>query len=362
MHKQLIAEFSNRNDDGNSTKRRKYSPVHEKQREKSTGAHTVVHNFREMGNHTGVTEFLLLGFSEFPELQLPLFALFSLLYLMAMLGNLLIICIVCADHHLHTPMYFFLVNLSILDISSMTVTVPKLLAILLIQSNIISFTECFIQMYCFPVCVEIEFLLLTAMAYDRYAAICNPLRYTIVMNKRVCALLAAVSWLAGLTYTLPLTVITSQFSFCDSNVINHFFCDFTALLKLSCSDTSIIEPMNYTESVFSGFTPFLLTLTSYVFIISTILKIRSREGKSKAFSTCSSHLTVIILSYGTILGVYMQPSSGDSKTSNKLPTALYVVTLPLLNPLIYSLRSKELKVALKKSLCRVLIVSDPKHI
>ncbi|XP_029435894.1 olfactory receptor 5V1-like [Rhinatrema bivittatum] len=322
----------------------------------------MVHNFREMGNHTGMTEFLLLGFSEFPELQLPLFTLFLLIYLMAMLGNLLVICIVCADRHLYNPMYFFLANLSILDISSLTVTVPKLLAILLTQSNIISFTECFIQMYCFSVCVEIEFLLLTAMAYDRYAAICNPLRYTIIMNKRVCALLAGISWVTGLIDTLPLTIITSQFSFCNSNVINHFLCEFTAVLKLSCSDTSVIEPMNYTESIFSGFTPFLLTLTSYVFIISTILKIRSREGKRKAFSTCSSHLTVIILAYGTILGVYMQPSSEDSKKSNKLHIALYIVTLPLLNPLIYSLRSKELKVALKKALCRILVFSVPKYI
>ncbi|XP_029435810.1 olfactory receptor 1F1-like [Rhinatrema bivittatum] len=322
----------------------------------------MVHNFREMGNHTGVTEFLLLGFSEFPEMQFPLFTLFSLLYLMTVLGNLLVISIVCADRHLHTPMYFFLANLSILDISSLKVTVPKLLAILLKQSNIITFTDCFIQMYCFSVCVEIEFLLLTAMAYDRYVAICNPLHYTIIMNKRVCALLAAVSWLAGLIDTLPHTVVTSQLSFCDSNVINHFFCDFTELLKLSCSDTSVIESMTYVEGVFEVFTPFLLTLTSYVFIISTILKIHSREGKRKAFSTCSSHLTVIILAYGTILGVYLQPSSEDSKKSNKLHTTLYIIILPLLNPLIYSLRSKELKVALKKALCRILTFSVPKHI
>ncbi|XP_029435781.1 olfactory receptor 5V1-like [Rhinatrema bivittatum] len=310
------------------------------------------HEYKEMENHTSVTEFLFLGFSEFPELQLPLFSLFSLLYLMAVLGNLLIICIVCAEPHLHTPMYFFLVNLSSIDICSLTTILPKLLTICLTNSSNISFSGCILQWYCYTMGVATEFLLLTAMAYDRYVAICNPLHYIIVMNKRVCALLAAVSWLGGSLESLPHAVIISQFSFCDSNVINHFFCDFTALLKLSCTDIRDVEIITFLLGVIAGCTPFLLTLTSYVFIISTILRIRSTEGKSKAFSTCSSHLTVIILSYGTMLGVYMQPSSGDSTKSNKLPTALYIVTLPLLNPLIYSLRSKELKMALKRALSR----------
>ncbi|XP_029441819.1 olfactory receptor 5V1-like [Rhinatrema bivittatum] len=300
-----------------------------------------------MGNHSHVRGFLILGFSELTELQLPLF-LFP--YLLAVLGNLLVICIVCADPHLHTPMYFFLANLSILDISSLTVTVPKLLAILLTESNTISFSECILQVFSFQACVAIEFLLLTAMAYDRYVAICNPLRYTIIMNRWFCALLAALSWVTGLIESLPHTIVTSQLSFCDSNVINHFFCDLTALLEISCTDTSVILTMTYIESVFVLFTPFLLTLTSYIFIISTILKIHSAEGKSKAFSTCSSHLTVVLLLYGAIIGVYMQPRSGDAVKSNKLVTALYIITLPLLNPLIYSLRSKELNVALRKAL------------
>ncbi|XP_029435872.1 olfactory receptor 3-like [Rhinatrema bivittatum] len=315
---------------------------------------------RKTGNHSEVTEFLLLGFSEFPELQLPLFILFLLLYLMAVLGNLLVICIVCADPHLHTPMYFFLVNLSVLDISSLTVTVPKLLSILLTQSNLISFNECILQMFCFLSGPAVEFLLLTAMAYDRYVAICNPLHYTMIMSRRVCALLAAVSWIAGFFEALPHYILISQFSFCDSNVINHFFCDLTALLKLSCTDTSVITTIVFAEGVFLGSVQCLLTLTSYVFIIATILKIQSAEGKSKAFSTCSSHLTVLILSYGTILGVYMQPKSEDSIHSNKLPTAVYTVTLPLLNPLIYSLRSKDLKMALKKVISRKSTLSATK--
>ncbi|XP_029435920.1 olfactory receptor 1F1-like [Rhinatrema bivittatum] len=202
------------------------------------------------------------------------------------------------------------------------------------------------------VSIDVEFMLLTAMAYDRYVAICNPLRYTIIMNKRVCALLAAVSWVKSLLEPLPHILVISQFSFCDSNVINHFFCDFKALLELSCTDTSDIQPLTYGASVFAVFIPFLLTLASYVFIISTILRIRSTEGKIKAFSTCSSHLTVLILSYETVIGVYVLPMSGNSVNTSKLITAFYTVILPLLNPLIYSLRSRELNMALKKAFGR----------
>ncbi|XP_030042319.1 olfactory receptor 1E5-like [Microcaecilia unicolor] len=303
-------------------------------------------------NHTKVTEFLILGFPEFPELQLPFFFLFSLLYLMAVLGNLLVIYIVCADRHLHVPMYFFLANLSVLDICSLTSIVPKMLTILLANDCNISFAGCFLQMYCYSICVCIEFVLLTAMAYDRYIAICNPLRYLNIMNKRACAVLAAASWIQGLFEPLPHHIVISQFMFCDSNVINHFFCEVAAVVKLSCSDTSIMQTMNYILGLFGLFIPFLLTLTTYVFIISTILKIRSSKGKSKAFSTCSSHLTVILMSYGTMIGVYMSPGAMDTANPNKLPIAMYIVTLPLLNPLIYSLRSRELKVALKKALIK----------
>ncbi|XP_030042320.1 olfactory receptor 1F1-like [Microcaecilia unicolor] len=305
-----------------------------------------------MVNHSSVTEFFILGFPEFPELQLHLFILFSFLYLMAVLGNLLVICIVCADRHLHIPMYFFLAILSALDICSLTTIVPKMLAILLAKNYDISLWGCFLQMYCYMICVVTEFALLTAMSYDRYIAICNPLRYLNIMNKRVCAVLAAASWVVGMLNPLPPHIVISQFLFCDSNVINHFFCEVVAVVKLSCSDTSIIETMSYTLGLFVVLMPFLLTLTSYVFIISTILKIRSSKGKSKAFSTCSSHLTVILLAYGTMIGVYIHPGSMDTAEPNKLPIAMYIVTLPLLNPLIYSLRSRELKVALKKALMK----------
>ncbi|XP_030042318.1 olfactory receptor 13F1-like [Microcaecilia unicolor] len=249
-------------------------------------------------------------------------------------------------------MYFFLANLSVLDICSLTSIMPKMLAILLANDCNIYFAGCFLQMYCYMMCVCIEYALLTAMAYDRYIAICNPLRYLIIMNKRACAVLAAASWIAGLLVPLPHHIVISQFTFCDSNVINHFFCETAAVVKLSCSDTSIIQTMNYILGLFALFIPFLLTLISYVFIISTILKIRSSKGKSKAFSTCSSHLTVILLAYGTMIGVYIHPGAMDTANPNKLPIAMYIVTLPLLNPLIYSLRSRELKVALEKALMK----------
>nr|XP_033779268.1 olfactory receptor 1F1-like [Geotrypetes seraphini] len=302
---------------------------------------------KEMGNDTRAIEFLILGFSEFPELQLLLLILFSLLYLMAVLGNLLIICIVCANQHLHIPMYFFLANLSALDICFLTSIVPKLLAVLK-SRNTISFSECILQMYCYLMCVCTEYALLTAMAYDRYVAICNPLRYSIIMNTRVCALLAAASWVIGLLEALPDTVVISQFSFCEFNVIDHVFCELSAVAKLSCSDTSVVDIMAFAEGVLTVITPFILTLISYLFIISNILKIRSTEGKSKAFSTCSSHLTVIILAYGTVIGIYMNPQKEESMKSNKFPIMLYIIILPLLNPIIYSLRNKELKMALKK--------------
>nr|XP_033779370.1 olfactory receptor 5V1-like [Geotrypetes seraphini]XP_033779371.1 olfactory receptor 5V1-like [Geotrypetes seraphini] len=301
-----------------------------------------------MVNHTSVTELLILGFPEFPELQFPLSTIFSLLYLMAVLGNLLIICIICADRQLHIPMYFFLANLSALDICSLTSIVPKMLTILLAKNYNISFVGCILQMYCYMLCIATEYALLTAMAYDRYIAICNPLRYFNIMNMRACSVLAGASWIVGLVESLPHSIVVSQLPFCDSNVINHFFCEVTALVKLSCSDNSIIQAMNYILGLFVLFIPFLLIFTSYIFIISSILRIHSSKGKSKAFSTCSSHLTVILLAYGTMIGVYMNPGSVDSVDQNKLPIAMYIVTLPLLNPVIYSLRSRELKVALKR--------------
>ncbi|XP_030066643.1 olfactory receptor 5V1-like [Microcaecilia unicolor] len=300
-------------------------------------------------NYTSVTEFIILGFFEFPEMQLLLFLVFLIIYLMSLTGNLLIIFTVCSDSHLHSPMFFFLINLSFLEICYVTVTVPKLLAVLIAQNKTISFMQCMIQMYLFLACTNAEFYLLTAMAYDRYVAICNPLRYTIIMNRKVCITLASVSWLIAFQNPVPHVTLISKSSFCSSNEINHFFCDITVLMALSCSETSVIENINYVEGPIYGFTPFILTVISYVYIISAILKIHSVKGRQKAFSTCSSHLTVVLLFYGTSFGVYMKPKSDYSMDLNKLLTIVYITAIPLLNPLIYSLRNKELKGSLYKA-------------
>ncbi|XP_030066612.1 olfactory receptor 5V1-like [Microcaecilia unicolor] len=306
-----------------------------------------------MANYTEVTEFIILGFSDLPEMQLLLFLVFLVIYLIAMMGNFLIIFAVCFDPHLHSPMFFFLMNLSFLEICYVTITVPKLLAMLITQYKIIPFTECIIQMYLFLSCTDTEFYLLTAMAYDRYVAICNPLRYIIIMNWKVCIALVSVAWITGFLDPVPHLIFTTKSSFCYSNKINHFFCDITALMTLSCSDTYLIEIANYIEGLLLAFTPFLLMITSYVFIISSILRIHSAEGRRKTFSTCSSHLTVVLLFYGISIGVYMRPKSSYSMDVNKLLNVVYITAIPLLNPLIYSLRNKELKGALLKATRRV---------
>nr|XP_033799914.1 olfactory receptor 5A2-like [Geotrypetes seraphini] len=303
----------------------------------------------ERTNHTGMTEFIILGFSEFPEMQLLFFLVFLIIYLLSVMGNLLIISTVCADPHLHSPMFFFLINLSFLEICYVTVTVPKLLAVLIAENKTISFIQCMTQMYLFLFYTSTEFYLLTAMAYDRYVAICNPLRYTIIVNRNVCTILAIVSWMIGFLDPFPQITLISQSFFCRSNEINHFFCDMAALMTLSCSGTSAIETITYIEGLVLGFTSFMLTIISYVYIISEILKIGSAKGRQKAFSTCSSHLTVVLLFYGTTFGVYLKPQSAYSMGLNKLITVVYITAIPLLNPLIYSLRNKELKGSLWKA-------------
>nr|XP_033803077.1 olfactory receptor 5V1-like [Geotrypetes seraphini] len=303
----------------------------------------------EKRNHSEVTEFIILGFFELPEMQFLLFLVFLITYGMSLTGNLLIIITVCSNSHLHNPMFFFLTNLSFLEICYVTVTVPKLLAVLIAQNMIISFMHCMIQMYLFLVCIDVEINLLTAMAYDRYVAICKPLHYTIIMNKKVCIILAIASWTIAFFNLVPHVTLISQSSFCSSSEINHFFCDITALMTLSCSGTSEIETITYIEGPVAGLTPLILTIISYVYIISAVLKFQSTKGRQKAFSTCSSHLTVVLLFYGTSFGVYLRLKKVDSIHLNKLLTVVYITAIPLFNPLIYSLRNKELKGALLKA-------------
>ncbi|XP_029435515.1 olfactory receptor 1044-like [Rhinatrema bivittatum] len=305
----------------------------------------------ENANITTVTEFIILGFPEFPELQIPLFCFFLLVYLIVLMGNLTIITVTCLDPRLHTPMYFFLSNLSFLDISYTSVTLPKLLDIFLRQNHRISVNGCFTQMYCFLSLVTMEFLILSVMAYDRYVAVCQPLCYRLIMNQRVCILMATGTWILGFLMPVSYVILLPQFSFCSSNEINHFLCDFSALMKLSCTSTSTIQCIVYILSVFFGLPCFTSTFTSYIYIISAILRIRSTDGRRKAFSTCSSHLSVVILFYLTIICLYIRPSSMQSLEQNKLIALLHNALIPMFNPLIYSLKNKDVKDAFRKVFC-----------
>ncbi|XP_034642591.1 olfactory receptor 5V1-like [Trachemys scripta elegans] len=298
-------------------------------------------------NQTGVSEFILLGFSDHPQVQLILFVAFASAYAAALLGNVSIITVICSQPGLHTPMYFFLVNLSLLDIGCVTSTVPQMLKNLLAQKKAISFQGCLAQMYFFTAFLATELLLLTGMAFDRYVAICHPLRYSLVMSQRTCCHLAVGIWVSGFLISLPHTLSLLRLSFCGPNIINHFFCELPPLLQLSCSDTSYNQTLALVTDVFLGIGCFLLTLLSYVYIVSSVLKIQSAAGKRKAFSTCSSHVMVVTLFYSTVIYTYVRPPSAYLDR-DKAVAALYTMVTPLVNPLIYSLRNKEVKEAFKK--------------
>uniref|UniRef100_A0A803JL78 Olfactory receptor n=1 Tax=Xenopus tropicalis TaxID=8364 RepID=A0A803JL78_XENTR len=293
-------------------------------------------------------EFIIQGFSEIPEHQTSLFVLFLGIYLIILLGNLIIFLVISCNPHLHTPMYIFLQNLSLIDISFSSNILPNLLHILLTQQNNISFLGCMTQMYLFASLASSEYLLLAAMAYDRYVAICDPLHYIARMSRKHCAGLITSS------YTVGLIVLISKLSYCASHLINHFFCDISPLLKLSCSSTFSLELLMYIEGTLLAFNSFLLTLISYIFIISAILKIQSSEGRQKAFSTCASHLACVITLYGTLLCLYMRPTTNYSLTRDKYFSLLYIVLGPVLNPLIYTLKNREFQSSLNKMRQRCL--------
>ncbi|XP_044840450.1 olfactory receptor 6B1-like, partial [Mauremys mutica] len=304
----------------------------------------------EEDNRTIVKEFILLGFGNLPELQLLLFLVFLVIYIVTMSGNILIIVLVVADQHLHTPMYYFLGNLSCLETCYISTILPRLLASLVTGDRTISVSGCFAQFYCFGSLATTECYLLAAMSYDRYVAICKPLHYAALMNGRLCLQLAAGSWISGFLTCVIMMCFMSQLTFCGPSVIDHFFCDFYPMLKLSCSDTSMITLVSFIVTSLDLPCPFLLTVTSYVCIIATILRIPSNTRRQKAFSTCSSHLIVITVFYGTLMTVYLLPKTNTLKALNKLFSVFYTVLTPMLNPLIYSLRNKEVKEALRKAL------------
>ncbi|KAM8972419.1 LOW QUALITY PROTEIN: olfactory receptor 8G17-like [Pelodytes ibericus] len=308
----------------------------------------------ENRDNRSAVEFFLVGFSDLPGLHIPLFLFFLCVYLLTLMGNLVLVLLICWSPQLYTPMYFFLCNLSSLDIAYTSVTSPKLIHIFASNSGKISFSGCIVQLYFFISFASTEYFLLTVMSYDRYLAICQPLRYTILMNQRVCTVGATSIWLSGLLACVPIALVISNLNYCSSNKINHFFCDITALTTLSCGDTTLLHTVILTQGIILTMTSFMLTLISYVYIISTILKIRSSKGKHKAFSTCTSHLTTVSVFYCIIFELYIKPKSHISLNEGKLLSVIYVYIIPMLNPVIYSFRNKDVRLALRKTIKKIL--------
>uniref|UniRef100_A0A8C3EY30 Olfactory receptor n=1 Tax=Chrysemys picta bellii TaxID=8478 RepID=A0A8C3EY30_CHRPI len=302
----------------------------------------------KIGNQTYISEFILLGFGNLPRLRLLLFLLFLVIYILTVSGNILIILLVLTDHHLHTPMYLFLWNLSFLETCYTSNSLPRMLESLLTGNRAISVCGCFIQNYIFGLLAGSESYLLSAMSYDRYLAICRPLHYAALMNRRFCLLLITGCWIICSVINSIIIFLLSHLIFCGPNEIDHFFCDLTPLINVSCSDTELIELLAFILSSLIAVGPFLLTLTSYMCIITTILRIPSATRRHKAFSTCSSHLIVETIFYGTLILVYLLPKTHTLRDLNKLFSLFYTVLTPLANPLIYSLRNKEVKKALSK--------------
>uniref|UniRef100_A0A8C3X321 G-protein coupled receptors family 1 profile domain-containing protein n=1 Tax=Catagonus wagneri TaxID=51154 RepID=A0A8C3X321_9CETA len=298
-------------------------------------------------NQSYVSEFLLLGLPIRPEQQGLFFALFLGMYLTTVLGNLLIILLIRLDPRLHTPMYFFLSHLAFSDVSFSSVTVPKMLMNMQFQDQSIPYAGCIIQMFFFIFFTVLDDFLLTSMAYDWYVAICHPLRYTTIMRDGLCTLLVTVSWILSSADALCYTLLLTQLSFCADNTIPHFFCDPGTLLKLSCSDTSLNELVIFTVGLAVITLPLMCILVSYGCIGATILKVPSTTGICKALSTCGSHLSVVSLYYGAIIGLYFFPSSSTSSDKAIISSVMYTVVTPLLNPFIYSLRNRDMKGALE---------------
>ncbi|XP_045856461.1 olfactory receptor 2T4-like [Meles meles] len=307
-------------------------------------------NANWLANHTGRSDFILVGiFSESKHPALLCLVIF-MLFLMALSGNTILILLIHSDAHLHTPMYFFISQLSLMDMMYISVTVPKMLMDQVMGMNKISDIECGIQMFLYVTLAGSEFFLLASMAYDRYVAICHPLHYPVLMNHRVLHLLASGCWFLGSVDGFLFTPITMTFPFCRSREIHHFFCEVPAVLKLSCSDTSIYEIFMYLCCVLMLLIPVIVISGSYYFILITIHRMNSAEGQKKAFATCSSHMTVVILFYGAAIYTYMLPKSYHTPEKDIMVSVFYTILTPVLNPLIYSLRNKNVMGALKKML------------
>ncbi|XP_051829810.1 olfactory receptor 13A1-like [Antechinus flavipes] len=301
-----------------------------------------------MNNQTFVTEFILKGITDIPQLQVLFFVLFLFLFIVALIGNCLIGAAISLNSSLHTPMYFFLVNLALLDVICTCTAVPKLLEILGGEDKTISFGGCMTQLYFLTWSVAAELLLFTAMAYDRYVAICQPLHYSKMMNREVCVSLAVAVWGISACGATTNTSLLLRLSFCGPNAIDHFLCEIPSLLPLSCSSTYVNDIMTTVADIFFAVLNFLLTVMSYGFIIFSIMAIQSTEGKKRAFATCSSHLIVVTMYYSTVIYVYLSPGSSYCPDTGKIMAVLYSTVSPSLNPLIYTLRNKDVKKALRK--------------
>ncbi|MBZ3882154.1 Olfactory receptor 7G2 [Sciurus carolinensis] len=298
-------------------------------------------------NQTAISEFLLLGLTEDPALQPLVFSLFLSMYLVTIMGNLLIILAISSDSHLHTPMYFFLCILSANDICLSTSTVPKMLVNILRQDQSITYSGCLCQVCFFIIFVGLENCLITVMSYDRYVAICHPLKYTVIMNPRLCAVLVLLSLVISIVHALLHTLMVLRLSFCTDLEIPHFFCELAQVLKLACSDTLINNLLVYLVAVLFAGVPLSGIIFSYVHIVYSVLRMPSSGGKHKAFSTCGSHLSVVSLFYGTGLGVYISSAVTDSSRKSAVASVMYSVVPQMLNPFIYSLRNRDMKVSVR---------------
>lgn len=305
-------------------------------------------------NDSRLLGFILVGFSDQPQLELILFGVILFLYFMTLLGNSTIILVSLLDSKLHNPMYFFLSHLSFLDLCFTSSIVPQLLVNLGSSDKSITYGGCVVQLYVSLALGSTECVLLAVMSYDRYVAVCRPLHYSFVMHPRVCSILASMAWLSGVTTTLVQSTLTLQLPFCGNRKVDHFFCEVPVLIKLACVDTTFNQAELFVASVLFLVVPLSLILMSYGNIAQAVLKIKSAIGRRKAFRTCSSHLMVVIIFYGTIIFMYLQPAKSRSKDQGKFVSLFYTVVTPMLNPLIYTLRNKEVKAALKKFMGKTL--------
>ncbi|EFB23434.1 hypothetical protein PANDA_021958, partial [Ailuropoda melanoleuca] len=310
-----------------------------------------------MRNHTTVTTFILLGLTDNPQLQVVVFLLLFFTYILSVSGNLTIITLTLLDSRLKTPMYFFLRSFSFLEIAFTTVCTPRFLVSMATGDKTISYNGCATQLFFTIVLGSIEFFLLAAMSYDRYAAICKPLHYLTIMSDRVCNLLVFASWLAGFIIIVPPLLVGLQLDFCAANTIDHFFCDFSPILQLSCTDTDVIDLMAFLSAILILLVTLVLVVLSYANIIMTILKIPSSQQKKKAFSTCSSHMVVVSISYGSCIFMYVKPSAKDRVSLNKGIALLSTSVAPMLNPFIYTLRNKQVHDAFKHMIKKTEIFS-----